>query len=503
MARAVQDAIHTWARSLERTVLFPVYSDKTLSNQTRAELESYGYDLEAFGDSVTSGLLEFLEHRDGITSSSPLEMRQRHYVGYFKPRTYYANGGKSYRKARYLGRAFSDLCDLLESSNRYTCTKPERLYSREQDPLLIYDLTSFTSNLDVHSRFLSEMALSLEGYNTWIFSASTGLTQVSLSSLIRDMAEIHDEPLVDVSRVFESCPNVYAKPAGLLGVNGNIQTAKFIHASVMLQMVTHHDELNVAGDDGAIVSGNHPYSASRIIYLGPLEFSKCYSTSEDGSVCLKRPIQQIGCHFITSRILPLPNFEYPVSKDIVDVRYPRIAQLTKQERKKSAANSVTDSISHMWPEIRDLDFSDKYVSLIRYYYSYSGLPVDGNIPHCGNPSLPLVIPIATIHEDILDPRNQSIIDSYPGYAYLPVREKIEEDLESIYNQESDVFLNSSKYLKYMETLGYISREKQYHWVTGSEGLSALLIEFGRVKPPAVYRFTCHGLIPNCFRMSSF
>lgn len=497
MASIVRNAIHDWARSLQDKILYPKHSEKTMSRATTKEVRRNVEFPEDIDEEISSSYYEYLEHHGIPVIESPMEMRQRLYPGFLKPRTYYANGATSHRLSRYIGREFSDLADRLVSSNRYTSVRPDRLRSMRGFPAFIYDLTSFTSNLDIHSRFLYEMAYALRGYTTWVFSSERGLVNVYLSDLIEDLALGHDHPVVSLECILGDDILIDVGPAGLLGMNGNIQSARFIHASIMLQFVENENELNVAGDDGIIIT-NDPIRISKYIcFMGSLQFEKCYTTDQSGCICLKRSLQQINTGFVHGTLASLPNFELPVSRKYVDLRYPDILRKTKTQRKEAAAASVLTSISSMYPEIRTTNFEEKFTQIVKYYYAYAGLKMEGNVPQFQDMKLPFIVPIQFI--EMHDPRSYTLTTSYPGYAFLPTRGILTEDYESLWIIGSSALQNSSKYLKQMELFGYLTRKRQYNWILGHEGLELLKVEYMRQKPPAIYLFECICTIPTVFR----
>lgn len=494
ITRKVRKILNRWRSSMKNRVLYPTLSNKSMSRET---LERFNEEFpEEKKASISQVEYERVLHEKPFSARTSSELRQKHYTGFFKPRTYYAMGTYHHTCSKYLSSPLSELTNLFEFTHKRLAVDPTRLESSDGSPLFIYDLRSFTSNLDEHAHFLDEFSMYCKGTPVFLMTPVEGLIEADLGTLIALLRDCHDCPLFDISKFLPGAPFQCGGPGGILGVRGNIQTAKLLHGIVLAHNHKSFGDLNVAGDDGASVDGDHVVDFNTLLLLGDLAKEKVFTTAEPGAVCLKRSIVQRGKHFIHGSIVSLPNFEYPLATSDVDLRYPSIRQMSKNERRKSAAASLLSSAMSCTGKL-DIQEAKIYLEIVRMFYDYSGLPLEGSIPQCGGAPIGLVPPFASILRS-----NSLIIDTiymrYRGQARLKTREHLTQEV--LYEEQDTFLANSSPHLKYLETLGYLEKEPVYEIVVGSQGLMRLLLEFTDPIPP-VWSYTVVQDVPLPYRVS--
>lgn len=484
MAKQVQAAIDNWKMKIRDCVIFPQLSNKTMSDSTtrsiNEQMVAHGYP--GVQTETTKRTLEKLHHdHPWLESEGVCEMRQRHYMGYVKPRTYFCIGDEAHAKSKWASKISSRLADELLCTNQIQSLRPSRLQIQPDDKVLIYDLSGFTSNLDEHEYFLRELADYCCDTTVRIVDPVSGITPVPLNHLISDLADVHVNVPFSTHRVDNQMELLFSGPGGFLGIGGNIQTARFLHGSVVLQSVDSIHRFNCAGDDGLIATKNKKTTMSAINLVGALADSKVFDGREDGAIALKRPVEVVNEHILLHDQMMLPNFEMMSDSTILDKRYPLFAAKTISERQSSAAGSVVSSaVSY---HLVDTAYSREYLQLCRLFYQMVPLPQEGCIPQLVRTSrLGVVLPIDLIL--VPNPINMAIDRMYTGTAYLNCRGLKTRPVITGYIGEKHEVNWTSGY-SYVETLGKIQQNILKEVVHGEAGLHRLKQEFLDPEPQIV------------------
>lgn len=505
MAMKVQAAIDSWISDTCNTPQYPKLSRKTVSKETEELAREVIYknpDLPSISDEeITQVTVEKIQHYTGQQILGGCELRQRWYPAQLLPRTYFAQGGQAFHESKLIAKMMTDLTDRLLCTNRRSRVNPTRIRLRESHHAFIYDLTTFTSNLHEQRYFVDRLAEYCTGHQVTVMDASCGLMPMDLGDLIRQYNNTNIQSTYSMKRVYKTLDvECRHHTAGFLGVYGNIANATFLHGVVMLQLCDNEDELNVAGDDGIKSSDDDTEAFDLLRFLGVLEMTKTFSTHEEGSIHLKRPIHQKGTRLYQGFLVIWPSFEYMVKEsDDVDPRYPLVSQMTKRERRDALANSITGFLTSLSTTHLDEWMVDVVHSTLNWLYTVLSLPFDGHVPQIHGNTFGFV-PSYDIRFVGLEPKANTIKRSYQGLARIPYRESIRnrEDGTSLF--ESGSFMaNSSKRLNYLEDMGYLEKKPTQTIVYGESGLNQLLKEY--FDPGlAVYEYEVVGTIPEWFKI---
>jgi len=495
MSDAVTSAIDRWISSLSR-VLIPKLSSKSCSRDTLRYVEEFTQDgWYAENGGVTQVDLEVLYHKYGFMAGGVCEMRQKWYPSILAPRTYYAMGGEAFERSKHLADAFSSLCEFLPSTSKYLCTVPTRIIIPDSFHVLFYDLTSFTSNLHEHYHFIESLGGYCKGNTVRVMDACDGIIQRDLGDMILDYLPLCQNIPYSLERI-PYLPHFRwprSQVGGLLGVYGNIATAKFLHGAVMLQLTNSPNEINVAGDDGAIAHDDDDTVMSGVRTLGKVELSKTFKSYEEGCIHLKRPISQVGSSLFQGRLHPFPSLEYQLDNSNVDNRFPQLKQLSSIRRRSACASTVTSFLQSIQTDSRTIsEDADVIQRLLEYVYNQMNLPIAGNLPQVTGGALGMV-PAIDHNNWSVDPVKYTIRKHYSGSATITYRGEEAYKMEMV---EDDVFeCNMNRALSYVEKLGYISSTKQQAYVVGENGLNSLIQEY--CEPyPAIYKFYNEDCIPG-------
>lgn len=487
VARLINDRINQWIDRLTDKVLFPRVGSKTVSKMTAAEIQATfpTYDRHnAIG--ITPIDLERVYHYYRYHATGPCEMRQKWYTSNLQPRTYYAQGGDAFHSSKYLAVPLVDLCDTLPATNRRTRVDPGRIVIREPShDVAYYDLTSFTSNLHVHTAFMSRLAHYAKGHTVKLLDSVYGIIEADLGDLI------HEYTLINLHNPSYTLPPTYSDRsvlhyhsiAGFLGVYGNISSATFIHGIVMTMLHRYLDEGNVAGDDGLDVTPSVEYTLDVVGLLGEVADAKTFRDSEGSCIHLKRPILRIGNRLLHGQLITWPSLE-PV-QNTIDGRYPYLQGMSHRERIDTLANSITAFLRKLeCQNLTDeqLDITDTFLSSL---YNRYGLPKAGCVPQITQSNLGFV-PMYERRFIGMDPIKNTIERHYANIAKLPLRGYIDWDGNVL--KESVFQCNQNKLVRHLEILGYLHQQKESIYVYGQEGLELLLNEYLCPEPP-IYTYT--------------
>lgn len=400
----------------------------------------------------------------------------------------------------HVGAIFSS-CDSFVVTNCRTSTDPTRLVLKEDQFVYVYDLTCFTSMLHPHADFLWDLGNYCMDTTVTIFDTHTGIRDISLGTLVHDLYKLHSNAYFSLERVSGHTALFENGPGGFLGIGGNIQSAKFLHGAVMFQLTTTENENNCAGDDGQKVCDEIVSSEQALRTLGTIQTSKQHRTDEGTCVCLKRSLCQTGKRLIHGQLGALPSMEFPRKSEKVDFRYPRVARMTENQRRNCAISSLNSSIQKMYQH-KDTEWGGVLLRLLRFFYFHAGIPVGGNQTMSGNRMIGTCLPLSSVIVTA-NPVKYMIENHYLGFATMRVHEHLpyEEEFEDLsigYSFKS----NSCKYLKLLETLGYVRSAVCHEVYAGEEGYMKMRYRSFPL-PPQVYEYIVIERVPIRLKTDCF
>jgi hypothetical protein len=494
------------------------FTHKNMSRDTRREFcEKFGTDLPSriwpiFGQDDWIRVY----HEHGVQLGGAVEMRQKWYPSGAKPRTYFAMGGSTYKDSRFLQDFFTELVDLFSSTNHVTRLRPERLF-RDPDVnewFLIYDMTSFTSNMVEQKSFMVELAGFFRGVPVIIVDERYGPMEVDLGELLDQyILSCVIEPEVSLERVPEDL-RVFSDPvphslASMLGIFGNLMTCTLAHFLILSPLVDSLERINVAGDDGLVpvLGGEEDFVEHVISFVGECAPEKTMKTSEEGPVHLKRPISEIGASFALGRNYVPPNVATAVaflSGSDVDSRY---------QHMNIEGMSVGDRVSVVGKDLSRFlrsvhsHFDESPVPLSIVFNVYRGFcaivnSILGFRPshaHFNRKVDSYIWPVDPASYDFLsaDPVLVWCYCAVPDITVVHSREYVDHSKLSEFDVGDTFRQNSRKGLVLLETLGYIEKEKETYHVDQATAIAFFynLIVNPRTLAPPVYVYSVVRSIP--------
>jgi len=504
-----------------RPLHFARYTHKNMSNETRRNFErSSGISLEGV---PIWGQDDWIRHyhKTGEQLEGSMEMRQKWYPANAKPRTYFAQGGTAYGSSRFLQDFFTTLVNYFPSTNHITRLQPYRLSvpveNGEQGHYLIYDLSSFTSNMQAQKEFCYALREYFKDVEVDLFDERYGVVTYTMGELLDDYNQhCVDEPLLNQSRVpndirdqDEPYPH---KRASMLGIYGNLMTCTLAHFLIVSTTCDHpFRENNTAGDDGAALIFLITYAlVVRAIYLvGIFAMDKTFNSKEAGVIALKRPLEErtdiSGKPVLWTRenIVP-PNLMvatcYLYGHEI-DPRYTLFYEDTPDH--------IADRISVVGKDlIRFLDSAHKMnywdVLLGETYRGFGRLVhnIVGELPKPGGSidGKEYVWPFDPDDYEFLhyDPYFMYAFVLAQGVQIFDKRDDKPRVRGSLKYSGDETTCNSDKWLKLMVTLGYMERIEVKEVVTGYDVVRRIyaIFRYARLLDPVLYTYRVLCDVPS-------
>jgi len=504
---------------LERKVqMYPRATHKNMSRETRREYERSTKDnlegIPIFGQDDWQRHY----HKTGEQLGGSIEMRQKWYPSNAKPRTYFAQGGTAYTHSRFLQDFFTTLVNAFPSTHHETRLQPYRL--RFGDPtfeghFLVYDLSSFTSNMVAQRDFCDSLARFFLGVEVEIFDEHYGLLTVDMGEMLLDYNEycvfdpvLNQERVPDYLRT-QSEPYPHAR-ASMLGIYGNLMTCTVSHFLIVANTVEDpFSQDNTAGDDGLILFFLFTYFSVLIAIslVGVYAVDKTFRSDEDGSICLKRPLYEVDNYPIKDlalkdNIVP-PNFAVSVCyllDENVDPRY--TVFYGSAGRLDERISVVGKDMFRFLNSAFEMNYSNPF--LLEVFDGYCRLvrALTGHYPVAGGrvESREYFWPVRPSEYAFL------VHDPYLVYAWItspyvmsfPEMEDVDYESIAPLKFAGDVGVcNSCPWLRLMETLGYVEKEERRVVKVGDEVVTYLymILRKRRQLPSTLYTFKVNRDVP--------
>jgi hypothetical protein len=340
--------------------------------------------------------LEVLYGETGVKIGGPCEMRQSWKFNELKPRLYYCKGGLAHHKSKYIKDITIAIMDSLDITHVDNRRRPwEFIECDEDDHIVYWDLTAFTSTLSELKHYLHALANAIEDYGErplFAVDYKLGLIEISLSETIRQYSECvnHLHPIT-ITRLLHKFIDgddyddldYTMVNSGPLGVDGNIGLSTSNHGYGMLhESEGPKKDVNV-GDDGLSCRKEHPSIGlyPRLRSIGNLHPDKegiipAYDWNTVGKF-LKRRLERVeGGIWISSLLsLPLPNLvdgEYGFRTPSPDSDHDRILKIMK------TIGSLMWSITGDCPGLTSRDY--RLISIyLREIYHRVGASPEGSL----------------------------------------------------------------------------------------------------------------------------
>lgn len=286
---------------------YPNYGHKLLPQTSLSNFrqlqESYGYRFEE----STCGVEAFYS-REGILPDGPTEMKQSFGYNDLRPRIYFSRGSTHYAQSKYIQEVFNRILEGFPCVHKFERFHISKLEIQDGEIFMVYDFSTFTTNLQSLSGFLYALADLYSHLEITVIDTFQGPVTINLGEYIRGYtAECNDSPRFETFYgSTDGEPITYTSGAGLLGIPGNISSSTLWHA-VILMCLIESIALKVVGDDaGAVLpAGDTPGSlVSSLNMFGDVSMPK---TEAWAHVDIMEVIEKVVWQYVKRQIYRLGN----------------------------------------------------------------------------------------------------------------------------------------------------------------------------------------------------
>lgn len=492
----IKYATDTALRIYHQKVLYPSMSRKLLPTRARKWLAERGNMGFEDAEIATPAELEKLYIVHGVHALGPCELKQRWYMHGLVPRTYAVAGETAYTFSKYLKEVWDILWNSFIPTERFNRVDVSRIRrSSAKYSFAMYDLSTFTSNLETHRDFVLSLARNMNVEVT-VANGREGFVEMSLRSLLQDYADYLCREVwwyTELKELHDIPEEVHAV-AGLLGVIGNIASCGVAHGMFLRSLVEDLKHEGVAGDDAIfvyLIERGWRHTTDRIRgNLGDLADDKVYDLEEGDAVYLKRGLEEESGILKLSDYVFFPKLIFLSKNDLK-----RYRESNEIEFNKNALERIfVSSLGSTFRSAGRLEFDMLPLkTLLVEMYDILGLPILG---HCPGIAQSQHVPVWA--EDLFVPGVERLgdpeyvrrqyLDFFDGEGRFPETE-LEFDPVNFEVEPGSVFrAKGSKALTYLYRLGILRREKVMIEVSGFMAAEKLISLTGR-KTSGVYEYT--------------
>jgi hypothetical protein len=430
----------------------------------------------------TPAELEKLYIVHGVSTLGPCEIKQRWYMHGLVPRTYAVAGETAYTFSKYLKEIWNILWNSFEPTEKFNRVDISRIRrSSTKYSFAMYDLSTFTSNLETHRDFVLSLSRNLD-FEITVADGRRGFINMSLKSLLEDYANYLCRDVYWYTELEElrHIPEEVHAVAGLLGVIGNIASCGIAHGMFLRTLVDRLCEEGVAGDDAIFVYliKEGWRKTTNIIRgnLGDLNDDKVYDFEEGDAVYLKRGVEEEEGELRLSNYVFFPKLFFLSKNDLKRYRESR----DQMSNEHLLERVFVSSLGSTYRSAGKLQFDAMPMkSLLGEMYDILGLPYSG---HCPGIAKQHTVPVWA--EDLFVPgidrlgdpeyvRNQ-YLDFFDREGRFPETE-LEGDAVWFEVTPGSVFrAKSSKAISYLSRLGILHKEKVMCEVSGFIAIERLM-----------------------------
>jgi len=384
------------------TVILPTYNKKknmAYSTQIAYCVSKYGYD--SGERNITSRHLLKYYMESGVQIEGPLELRTSFRYNDLKPRLYYCLGGSPFWAAIYIKKFTTLIMEALPSTHSFTRYDVRRIRRLSQDQILVtYDYTSFTTSLSELKYFVNHLANAFEGVEMQVLDVREGIVSLDLGEYLREYNEaVNIHGGFSIHRLFSVGPDapdeiIYQGRGGSLGVGGNIGLSGLCHG---LSLAGFDDDPfcdSVVGDDALLKTVIELYSSlvqitNKLGTINPEKFT-VITPNQDPSIesfkYLKRPLSLDHDGEVVLGILDdFPNVAQVLSPEGDGIH--SASRLTTPELVSTFIVQVGRYLSiqvsrlESLPDMSEVSMESEFVlNVFRMVYDKYDIPCEGHIP---------------------------------------------------------------------------------------------------------------------------
>jgi hypothetical protein len=527
--------IDFFAKSIRnRSAIFPVVNRiKNVGVET-----AYAYSFRDPSKGISDVTTYDLQHHEWATGeqiSGPCEVRMHFKFNDIKPRVYFAQGGTSYFKSRYMKQIAIQMMESISASRERNRSDPVYFLntnsSFDDNVLLNWDLTAFTSTLQELRFFIHQFTTILERkygpLNIKLFSWRDGIVKQSLVAMLYDYNEsMNYHPEFSLVRMADDLSFeegvLISRNGGLLGVPGNIGMSTFLHGIIAERACGDGNAICV-GDDAAAIGTTQTLEILRqdIARIGKIHLEKFEETRPTNDTKFLKRRVTFGPNGLTIDELI---FSMPTAYDTLGVE-PKGRTVTKKSWYDRCKRMCQIFGHELWRFLRfSMEITDKdiqeFSQIMKSYYAVFNLSRRGGFPglvihHGGEKTMTrFVVPPIPFRE--FDPRvtdwaEWMLTNREVRFTSIPrmVKDTIKlHELDLIKGTES--ICTQSEFVRYLEDIGAaeviqmtevldfemaLNRRRFLGWLKRVRGKKVLSIRMLRTLPNSV---NVEGLVTTDF-----
>lgn len=239
---------------LTRQPYYPNYGRKLLSSGSLASFRQLE-DLYGFKFTETTLGAECLYSRTGIKSTGLTEIKQAFSYHDLRPRIYFCRGASHYFDSLYIQDIFNRIIEGFECIHKFERFHISKLKLVDDNIFMVYDFTTFTTNLQSLSEFLHGLADLYKDHSITVIDTHKGPCEINLGRYIDQYAtSCNDAPVYEMLQLLGDTEEgiTFVSGSGLLGIPGNITGSTLWHA-IVLMCIIESILAKVVGDDAGAV----------------------------------------------------------------------------------------------------------------------------------------------------------------------------------------------------------------------------------------------------------
>jgi hypothetical protein len=355
-----------------RFIWVPRLGKKTVISKARLYHKHFdhiiGKEIQTLSD------IEAIYARTGWKLDSMTELRMSWLVSQIKPRIFYARGSTlHFHSASIIHRIFNALVDALASTHRrerFQLATLERI--RQDFILVIYDYSSFTSNMREVKKFTQALADYFRGVSVEVLDGFEGFIEKDIGEILDDYNQhCNDFPEVDASEILGVEEFVFNHGAGMLGIPGNISSCTLLHGIHLAVILGSIMRGKVVGDDAiSMFVGNEGWTRETIeeaiSSLGEIAkdkmefwFSAEFDPVDAWDYC-KRPINRLDERAIQGDLIV-----WPTLNNSLEIRNPYHTQPRVDTKRSRLKRFITQHNRFLEDLSTQFNISEQEQSLIR------------------------------------------------------------------------------------------------------------------------------------------
>jgi len=258
--------------------------------------------------------------------NGPVEMRTSWKYAQIGPRCYYARGGDVQVAAQYIQDIVNIMIDEFPEVHRVNRFGPPENMLDDDDVEIIYDYSSFTSNMDAVVPFIDNLSYFFSGTIIRLLDPREGIITADLGDLFLEYNRVcNNYQSFDIARVSPDLDSQYETTfqhtCGMLGVEGNIFLATLLHG-LYLRFLSGLGRSKCIGDDarfhhktsdGLLSNDDRDYAHWVLTGIGDLKIDSLAQFESNVDPVLqafryvKRPFHRDENIMIQGVLLPLPS----------------------------------------------------------------------------------------------------------------------------------------------------------------------------------------------------